>query len=225
MYKEVYYLHTIVPALFIVVKSLQHFWMFTTQTAALPQSLAVTTRDTCLCQLSVPGHAPPSPHVTPHTRDRAKLSQAETQIISPEIMPSPLSLGFTFIHGSTIISCISVTDHFHLLSNIFYILFLLTELPPPKCRPAKVHAGTWPRQLFARIQSQRGQGREVQSKSKIDESIFVLFFVWMYLWVFNFNIMVIDYFNWTALLPVITCLIKIATIFRPEPGIICHFVN
>ena len=130
----------------VILHGLQHPehnpYLVIRQTAALPQSLAVTTRDTCLCQLSVPGHAPPSPHVTPHTRDRAKLSQAETQIISPEIMPSPLSLGFTFIHGSTIISCISVTDHFHLLSNIFYILFLLTELPPPKCRPAKVHAGT-----------------------------------------------------------------------------------
>ena len=44
-------------------------YLVITQTAALHQSLAVTTRDTCLCQLSVP-----SPHVTPHTRGRAELT-------------------------------------------------------------------------------------------------------------------------------------------------------
>ena len=51
-------------------------YLVITQTAALPQSMAVTTRDTCLCQLSVPGQAPPSPfpHVTPLTRGRAELT-------------------------------------------------------------------------------------------------------------------------------------------------------
>ena len=51
-------------------------YLVITQTAALHQSLAVTTRDTCLCQLSVPGQAPSStsPHVTPLTRGRAELT-------------------------------------------------------------------------------------------------------------------------------------------------------
>ena len=44
-------------------------YLVITQTAALHQSLAMTTRDTCLCQLSVP-----SPHVTAHTRGRAELT-------------------------------------------------------------------------------------------------------------------------------------------------------
>ena len=57
----------------VILHGLQHPehnpYLVITQTAALPQSLAVTTRDTCLCQLSVP-----SPHVTPLTRGRAELT-------------------------------------------------------------------------------------------------------------------------------------------------------
>ena len=151
--------------------------MFTTQTAALPQSLAMTTRDTCLCQLSVP-----SPHVTPHTRGRAELTltwvrrrhrsyhQTLLKACHPHYLYFHPRLNYHSMHLSHGSFSSLIKDFLH---------FIPVDWTTPSEVLAKEHIGTWPRQLFAGIQSQRGQGREVQSKSKIDESIFVLYFVKM----------------------------------------------